>query len=48
MDMQMTEYAGAGGSTQVHANVESSRLVYFAQHGLRPLSEIHELVSDLL
>ena len=44
----MTEYAGAGGSTQVHANVETSRLVYFAQHGLRPLGEIHELISDLL
>jgi hypothetical protein len=46
--MQMTEYAGAAGSTQVHSNVETSGLVHFAQHGLRPLGEIHELVSDLL
>lgn len=34
-----------GGPTQIHSNIESGRLVSFPESCLRPLGEIHQLVS---
>jgi hypothetical protein len=46
MNVKMVGNAGAGGSTQIHTNVESRRRVTFTQCRLGALRQIHHLIRD--